>query len=222
MPAPLSERFWPRLFSPNTPKVSSTIYYGCLWPKLMIYEIHTNKKHINTMTAPDEVCESIKRHFVQTCINTYRRWFIHTGLSLINFTPQAPTSSPNRWGQDSSLYFSCCMYQGYHIMHYSTSISWCWSSPEGYVENVRDRQVHNWLPSRRVDWCPTPPWVTKLPIHPPPHHNQDHRSILIAATHRICRQWPCCRSYVWNYIQEQNSFHSFRRNSFGSSLWENV
>ena len=87
MPAPLSERFWPRLFSPNTPKVSSTIYYGCLWPKLMIYEIHTNKKHINTMTAPDEVCESIKRHFVQTCINTFPKtpytWQTNVGSFIL-------------------------------------------------------------------------------------------------------------------------------------------
>ena len=54
MPAPLSERFWPQLFSPNTPKVPSMLYRGCLRSKLMIYETHTNNKHINTMAAPDD------------------------------------------------------------------------------------------------------------------------------------------------------------------------
>jgi len=53
----------------------------------MIYEIHTNKKHINTMTAPDEVCESIKRHFVQTCINTFPKtpytWQTNVGSFIL-------------------------------------------------------------------------------------------------------------------------------------------
>jgi hypothetical protein len=54
MPAPILERFWPRLFSPNTPKVPSTVYCGCFRPKLMVYEIRTNNKHINTMAAPND------------------------------------------------------------------------------------------------------------------------------------------------------------------------
>ena len=91
--------------------------------------------------------------------STTRVWFGF--LSLCNFTPQVPTRSPNRRGQDSCLYFNCCMYQGHHIMHYSTSISWCRSSPEDYVENIRDRQVHSWLPFRRVDWCQT--WIVHIP-----------------------------------------------------------
>ena len=71
-----------------------------------------------------------------------QRWFGDSGSSGCEYAPQAPTRSPNRFRQDSCLYFSCCMYQGNHHMHYSTtSISWCRSSPEDYVENVRDRQA---------------------------------------------------------------------------------
>ena len=35
--------------------------------------MHTNNKHSNTMAAPEEVYESIKHHFVQTCIKTFAK-----------------------------------------------------------------------------------------------------------------------------------------------------
>jgi superfamily II DNA helicase RecQ len=52
----------------------------------MIYETHTNNKHINTMVPSDDVYVSIQNHFEQTCIKTFAkipyRWQSEVGSFL--------------------------------------------------------------------------------------------------------------------------------------------
>jgi hypothetical protein len=151
------------------------------------------------MATPDPVYDSIKLCFHQTCFNTFAKipyqWQTDVGTFILgchirNIPMKLLLVRPTGGGKTLVFTSIAACIKGITLC-----ITPLLSLGADQVQKIMSKtsETDKTIIGFHLDELNDAQLLDlkKLPIHPPPHHIEDHRSILISATHRI-RQWPCC------------------------------